>query len=874
MNIQTTLINAVTAHQQGDLGTAKSLYKKILRAKPLHFDALHLLGVIYFNEQNLTESKQFIKRALVVYSEFSEAHFNLGNTLMALGELYDAKESYQKAIKIKPDYIEAYSNLGLVLRSLSDLSGAQQIYERALELKSNVQLWYNYGNVLSDLELIDKASTAYQTALNLDPTSSTLWKDLGNLYAKQQRHQETLSCLERALELNPAFVEAHNDLGNAFRELGQLDAAEKSYKFATRLNPKYALAHSNLGNVYRELGKFNDSEVSCRTAVSLEPEFAIAHLNLGNALINLGRLRDAEASYKSALALNPCFIQAYINLGATLNELDRVNEAIDVVIKAIEIKPTLEAKSLYTKLIARRAIPTWNQSLATLVNAALQDSWGMSAILLGVGCKLLRVDVPFFSDVNDLKNLGEKKDYDSILVSAITTREYASSILLRTMLISGPIPDRDIELALTCLRHHLLKQALLIRGAESDVDAIPPLYCSLAQQCFINEYVYFQTPDEIKDWHQLRHQLTQALKDGLSIPAIWAIALACYFPLHSVAGAEKLLHKRWSDEVKKILIQQIEEPLEELNLRATIGALTSFDNAVSLLVQNQYEENPYPRWVRPPLPRDLSKKYINTYLQTQFPLSSFKRLDNDRDLHVLIAGCGTGQHPIGVSQSIRRSSVLAVDLSMTSLAYAKRKTIELGIENIDYKQADILKLGTLNQTFDVIESAGVLHHLENPFEGWKVLLSLLRPHGLMKLGFYSELARQDIVRVRKMISEAGIGSSAEAIREYRRHLLTSHDPTGYGFATSSSDFFSTSACRDLLFHVQEHRMTIPILADFFKEHDLNFLGFDIDSSVIRAYKNRFPTDPSATDLNNWHIYEMENPNTFIGMYQFWVQKQH
>jgi hypothetical protein len=93
----------------------------------------------------------------------------------------------------------------------------------------------------------------------------------------------------------------------------------------------------------------------------------------------------------------------------------------------------------------------------------------------------------------------------------------------------------------------------------------------------------------------------------------------------------------------------------------------------------------------------------------------------------------------------------------------------------------------------------------------------------------------------------------------------------YGFATSSSDFFSTSACRDLLFHVQEHRMSLRTLDRFFKDHDLNFLGFEINSSVIRAYKKRFPNDQAATNLNQWQIYEEENPNTFIGMYQFWIQ---
>ena len=67
-------------------------------------------------------------------------------------------------------------------------------------------------------------------------------------------------------------------------------------------------------------------------------------------------------------------------------------------------------------------------------------------------------------------------------------------------------------------------------------------------------------------------------------------------------------------------------------------------------------------------------------------------------------------------------------------------------------------------------------------------------------------------------------------------------------------------------------MTLYDIAKFLEDHNLNFLGFEIDRYVIQAYKRRFPNDPSATNLKQWHVYEKENPDTFIGMYQFWIQK--
>ena len=94
--------------------------------------------------------------------------------------------------------------------------------------------------------------------------------------------------------------------------------------------------------------------------------------------------------------------------------------------------------------------------------------------------------------------------------------------------------------------------------------------------------------------------------------------------------------------------------------------------------------------------------------------------------------------------------MLAVDLSMTSLAYAKRKTQELAIGNIEYRQADILALGSIAERFDVVECMGVLHHLEDPVAGSRILCSLLRPAGLMRIGLYSEIARRHVVRAREL----------------------------------------------------------------------------------------------------------------------------
>ena len=220
--------------------------------------------------------------------------------------------------------------------------------------------------------------------------------------------------------------------------------------------------------------------------------------------------------------------------------------------------------------------------------------------------------------------------------------------------------------------------------------------------------------------------------------------MASYRPLSSLPDPRKLLERAWPDSVDRLLTQQIREVDEERQARDTIPRLTAIEGEIASAVRRQYEENPYPRWVvapSPPVPVT-----VDGYLRSRFPLSSFRPLGDRSGVDILVAGCGTGEHSIGTARRYRGAKVLAVDLSLSSLSYAQRKTRELGLQNIEYAQADILALGSIGRSFDVIDASGVLHHLSDPAAGWRQLLALLRPGGLMRIGLYSELGRADDCR--------------------------------------------------------------------------------------------------------------------------------
>jgi SAM-dependent methyltransferase len=455
------------------------------------------------------------------------------------------------------------------------------------------------------------------------------------------------------------------------------------------------------------------------------------------------------------------------------------------------------------------------------------------------------------------------------LFSPVEFAEICDNRLLGCLLESTVVSDLELERFVTALRRTMLAAAMGGLGPQLCRQESLPFWCALAQQCFINEYI-FSCPDQEKQQaEELRERLVEALSTGASVPESWLGAVAAYFPLASLSEADLLIERRWSAPAAELVMRQVREVHEERRLRGSVPRLTAIDDSVSLAVRQQYEENPYPRWMKP---SPIVQTTIEAYLRRRFPIVSLHKVVKTKGAEILIAGCGTGQHSIETARRFPEASVLAIDLSLSSLCYAKRKTRELGVENIKHAQADILNLQSIGRTFDVIEAVGILHHLAQPLAGWQVLLSILRPGGFMRLGLYGKRARQDVTAARALIAQRGYAPSAEDIRRCRHDLTGLGDGSPLSKIANELDFFSTSTCRDLLFHIQEHQFTLPQIDDFLRQNQLEFLGFDLPGGVLHNFRRRFPNDKTMTDLAHWHTFETENPFVFRSMYQFWIRK--
>ncbi len=860
---------AARHHQAGQLGEAEKVYRQVLALDRKHFGSLYHLGIIALQRNQPHAAVEMIGRALAVNDRIPECSYNMAFALRSLGRRDDAVAAYQAAIRLKPDYVEAHTNLGNVLKDLGRYDDAILSYDRVIALEPTATAHYNLANVLPMTDRLDEAVSHYRRALALAPDLVGAHTNLANALVAQGQLEEAVMHSRRAIELDPNSAEAHVNLGTTLLQQGNLDAAATQLEHAISVNPNFADAYCNLGNVLLAQGRLDEAAQRYARAIDLQPDLSGAHNNLGIVLAARGKFEEAGRRFQSALASKPDFIDAYNNLARVFLSLGQPDNALGAVRRALSVAQTSDIKSLFVQCAKALAVPPDVEDFRALLIRALSEPWGRPHDLATVAAAVVKQDRALGACIRRVLQHWPRRLALRELLGPDGLAAISGNRLLQCLLEAAPVADIDLERLLTRLRSAMLKLASGADGSFVADDNAMRLACALARQCFLNEQVFTLDDTERCRAEQLRDAMSAALAAGAPISEMQLALVAAYSGLQSLPGGQSLLERTWSPAATAVLVQQVKEPAEERRLRASIPVLTAIEDRVSRKVQQQYEENPYPRWGTAdppgqPLPFD-------TYLRRRLPASLFRNLDKAQ-IDILVAGCGTGQHAIETAQQFSGASVLAVDLSLTSLAYAVRKTRAIGCGQISYAQADILALGSIGRSFDLIEASGVLHHLADPLAGWRMLLSLLRPGGFMTIGLYSEIARADIVEARAFIDEQGYQPTAEDIRRCRQDLMSPEQGGRFRNVTASVDFFSMSGCRDLLFHVQEHRFTIPQLAGFMTENGLAFVGFDLDHFTTQKYLSKFPHDRTMTDFACWDALERDNPSTFSGMYQFWVQK--
>ena len=323
----------------------------------------------------------------------------------------------------------------------------------------------------------------------------------------QKDYLEIIESTDKILNDYPNSILVNNIAGVAQTELKNLDLAKNFFIKAINLNSKFTDAHYNLANIYSKLNEQDKAIESYKKVIEIDKNYFKAYNNLGNIFRKKNIYKIALKYYILSLEINPNYKRAYYNLAGLLQHFV-LNESNAYINK------------IFLYLLKQNIIVRPNAIATNVINGLFLNSD-------------IKIIFSLISDKLFPKNLNY-----------IIEKLSSNDLLLQFMKVC-PIPNYYFENNLKKLRKEILNTV----SDNIFNDKYLEFIISLSSQCFLNEYIYFETKDESNKVEKLIKKIKNKVDNNKIVREIEILCLSCYVPLYNFEWLRKIKPSKYLSEI-------------------------------------------------------------------------------------------------------------------------------------------------------------------------------------------------------------------------------------------------------------------------------------------------------------------------------------
>ncbi len=229
----------------------------------------------------------------------------------------------------------------------------------------------------------DAALDAYQDALSLDPTRSSLYSEIAASYARRGEWRNAVDYANRAVNVDPDNLDAHRILSGVYTSLlsnsgGQdisaeyVESAIEALEHVVRLSPEETEAYLMLGRLYRTIGEPERALAVYRDFLQVEPGSEEGVIALAELQLGAGNVDEAIELLEGFLAGEPESSAAWIVLGQSLVQIDALERAAEALEAAAGLgRDEIELHRELARILF--VIEDWDRSAAKYAELAERE---------------------------------------------------------------------------------------------------------------------------------------------------------------------------------------------------------------------------------------------------------------------------------------------------------------------------------------------------------------------------------------------------------------------------------------------------------------------------------------------------------------------
>jgi len=194
--------DALALVEEGRLREGEERLNELFNRRPDYHMVQYGIGVIAIQRENFESAARHLKRAIELFPDFTEAHFNLGMVCLKLLDIPGMIASFREVVRIgeHPDLVAEAK------KRIDDFE-ADVRKHNGISLDAYLNNMETFSRALQKLEAnaFEDAITLFHAVLAVEPDHHQSWGNLGLAYAGLGMKSKAIQCLDKALEIDPQY---------------------------------------------------------------------------------------------------------------------------------------------------------------------------------------------------------------------------------------------------------------------------------------------------------------------------------------------------------------------------------------------------------------------------------------------------------------------------------------------------------------------------------------------------------------------------------------------------------------------------------------------------------------------------------------------